>query len=233
MPGGERVVLADEGEGESEESDPILVTEEANVGGNAGVSTGPSTLSTATAAPRSSGTIGSTPAAPQPSTSRPRKPRWDTVGTVFRELAGIDLATKNPTLDDVKGAVALMQQAGARDTHARAKYAARLSAFELYIKHSEQAQAGQAFARDHLPPPQPSHLAEVVPHGAMLRAGAPAANNAVTQFAGLFKSNNHQRQDDRAIGAMSDSLQGRGFGAYPLLLNGFSLSHIKRDSRRT
>ena len=156
MPGGERVVLADEGEGESEESDPILVTEEANVGGNAGVSTGPSTLSTATAAPRSSGTIGSTPTAPQPSTSKPRKPRWDTVGTVFRELAGIDVATKNPTLDDVKGAAALMQQACARDTHARARYAARLSAFELYIKHSEQAQAGQAFAREHLPPPQPS-----------------------------------------------------------------------------
>ena len=42
MTEGERIVLEDEGEGDSEDSDPVLVTGEASVGGSAGVSAGPS-----------------------------------------------------------------------------------------------------------------------------------------------------------------------------------------------
>ena len=45
MTGGERIVLGDEGEGESDDSDPVLVTGEASVGGSAAVSAGPSSFS--------------------------------------------------------------------------------------------------------------------------------------------------------------------------------------------
>ena len=40
MTEGERIVLGDEGEGDSDDSDPVLVTGEASVGGSAGVSAG-------------------------------------------------------------------------------------------------------------------------------------------------------------------------------------------------
>ena len=42
MTEGERIVLGDEDEGNSEDSDPVLVSGEASVGGSAGVSAGPS-----------------------------------------------------------------------------------------------------------------------------------------------------------------------------------------------
>ena len=42
MTEGERIVLGDEGDGDSDDSDPVLVTGEASVGGSAGVSAGPS-----------------------------------------------------------------------------------------------------------------------------------------------------------------------------------------------
>ena len=58
----ERIVLGDEGEGDSDDSDPVLVTGEASVGGSAGVSAGPSSFSHSTVAPGSSG---APPAAPQ------------------------------------------------------------------------------------------------------------------------------------------------------------------------
>ena len=64
MTEGERIVLGDEGEGDSEDSDPVLVTGEASVGGSAGVSAGPSSFSHSTVAPGSSGAFGAPPRGP-------------------------------------------------------------------------------------------------------------------------------------------------------------------------
>ena len=93
MTEGERIVLGDEGEGESDDSDPVLVTGEASVGGSADVSAGPSSFSHSTTAPRSSGAFGAPPAAPQAGGGEIRKPRSDTVRGIFRELGQKTLAT--------------------------------------------------------------------------------------------------------------------------------------------
>ena len=72
-------MLGDEGEGDSDDSDPVLVTGEASVGGSAAVSAGPSSFSHSTAAPGSSGAFRAPPAAPQAGGGRIMKPRSDTV----------------------------------------------------------------------------------------------------------------------------------------------------------
>jgi hypothetical protein len=92
MTGGERIVLGDEGEGDSDDSDPVLFTGEASVAGSAAVSAGPSSFSHSTAAPGSSGAFRAPPAPPQAGGGRIMKPRSDTVRRVLRELAGKDLA---------------------------------------------------------------------------------------------------------------------------------------------
>ena len=63
----------------------------------------------------------------------------------------------------------------------------------------------------------------------MLRAGAPAVNNPVTQFTSLFKTPSQHQADEQSRNAMLESARGRGFGAYPLLLNGVPLSYIARE----
>jgi hypothetical protein len=63
----------------------------------------------------------------------------------------------------------------------------------------------------------------------MVRAGAPAVNNPVTQFTSLFKTPRQHLADEKNRNAMLESAQGRGFGAYPLLLNGVPLSCVTRD----
>ena len=56
-----------------------------------------------------------------------------------------------------------------------------------------------------------------------------AVNSAVTQFSSLFKTPRQRQADEQNRNALLESTQGRGFGAYPLLLNGVSLSCIARD----
>ena len=222
----ERIVLGDEGEGDSDDSDPVLFTGEASVAGSAAVSAGPSSFSHSTAAPGSSGAFRAPPAAPQAGGGRIMKPRSDTVRRVFRELAGKTLGTDDPTKDDIREALALMKRAV---DEGRKSCAENVSKFEAWLAKQGQAGVAKAFGYDHLPPPPPAHLANVIPPGAMVRAGAPAVNNPITQFTSLFKTPSQQRADEKNRNAMLESAQGRGFGAYPLFLNGVPLSCIARD----
>jgi hypothetical protein len=108
-------------------------------------------------------------------------------------------------------------------------YAENVPKFEAWLAKQGQAGVAKAFGYDHLPPPLPTRLADVVPPGAMVRAGAPAVNNPVTQFTSLFKMPRQHLADEKNRNAMLESAQGRGFGAYPLLLNGVPLSCVTRD----
>ena len=224
MTEGERIVLGDEGKGESDDSEPVLVTGEASVGGSAGVSAGPSSFSHSTVAPGSSGAFGAPPAAPQAGGGTIRKPRSDTVRATLRDLGQKTLGTVEPTIEDIRDAVALMKCAVEQGQR---RWAKKLAKFEAWL--AKQADRFQSFGYDHLPPPPPAHLANVVPPGSMLRAGAPAANNVVTQFTSLFKTPSQHQADEQNQSTMLESAQGHGFGAYPLLLNGVPLSCIARD----
>ena len=226
MTGGERIVLGDEGEGDSEDSDPVLVTGEVSVGGSAGVSAGPSSFSHSTVAPGSSGAFRPPPAAPKARGGRIMKPRSDTIRKIFRELAGKTLATSDPTKDDIRTAVALMK----RDMEqGNSGYADNVPKFEAWLAKQDQGDVATAFGDDQIPPPLPAHPAHIVPPGEMVRAGAPAVNNPITQFTSVFKTSNQQQADEKNRNAMLTSVQGRGFGAYPLLLNGVPLSCIARE----
>ena len=219
-------MLGDEGEGDSDDSDPVLFTGEASVAGSAAVSAGPSSFSHSTAAPGSSGAFRAPPAAPQAGGGRIMKPRSDTVRRVIRELAGKDLATDNPTPEDIREALALMKRAV---EGGQMSYAELVPKFEAWLAKQGQAGVAKAFGYDQISPPLPAHPAHIVPPGAMGRAGAPAVNNPITQFTSLFKTQNQQRADEKNRNAMLESVQGRGFGAYPLLLNGVSFSCVTRD----
>jgi hypothetical protein len=226
MTGGERIVLGDEGEGDSDDSDPVLFTGEASVGGSAGVSAGPSSFSHSTVAPGSSGAFRPPPAAPKARGGRIMKPRSDTIIKVFRELAGKTLATSNPTKEDIRTAVALMK----RDVEqGNSSYADNVPKFEAWLAKQDQAAVATTFGYDQIPPPLPAHPAHLVPPGEMVRAGAPAVNNPVAQFTSLFKTPRQHQADEKNRNAMLESAQGRGFGAYPLLLNGVPLSCVTRD----
>jgi hypothetical protein len=226
MTGGERIVLGDEGEGDSDDSDPVLFTGEASVGGSAGVSAGPSSFSHSTVAPGSSGAFCPPPAAPKARGGRIMKPRSDTIRKIFRELAGKTLATSDPTKDDIREAVALMK----RDMEqGNSGYADNVPKFEAWLAKQDQGAVATTFGYDQIPPPLPAHPAYIVPPGAMVRAGAPAVNNPVTQFTSLFKMPRQHLADEKNRNAMLESAQGRGFGAYPLLLNGVPLSCVTRD----
>ena len=219
-------MLGDEGEGDSDDSDPVLFTGEASVGGSAGVSAGPSSFSHSTVAPGSSGAFRPPPAAPKARGGRIMKPRSDTIRKVFRELAGKTLATSDPTKDDIREAVALMK----RDMEqGNSGYADNVPKFEAWLAKQDQGAVATAFGYDQIPPPLPAHPAHIVPPGAMVRAGAPAVNNPVTQFTSLFKMPRQHLADEKNRNAMLESAQGRGFGAYPLLLNGVPLSCVTRD----
>lgn len=222
----ERIVLGDEGEGDSDYSDPVLFTGEASVAGSAAVSAGPSSFSHSTVAPGSSGAFGVPPAAPQAGGGAIRKPRSDTVRGFFRELARKTLGAGDPTKDDIREALVLMKRAVAQGQMNLAK---NVPKFEAWLAKQDQAGVAKAFGYDHLPSPLPAHLAHVVPPGAMTRAGAPAVNNPVTQLTGMFKTPNQQRADEKNRNAMLASAQGRGFGAYPLFLNGVPFSCVTRD----
>ena len=216
-------MLGDEGEGDSDDSDPVLVTGEASVGGSAAVSAGPSSFSHSTVAPRSSG---APPAAPQAGGGRIMKPRSDTIRGVFRELAAKDLGTNTPTREDILEALALMKRDVAQG---RMRYAENVPKFEAWLAKTGQAGVAKAFGYDQIPPPLPAHPAHIVPPGEMVRAGEPAVNNPITQFTAVFKTPSQQRADEKNQNAMLESAQGRGFGAYPLLLNGVPLSCVTRD----
>ena len=226
MTEGERIMLGDEGEGESDDSDPVLVTGEASVGGSAGVSAGPSSFSHSTVAPGSSGAFGVPPAAPQAGGGRILKPRSDTVTKIFRELAGKTLTTPTLTEEDIREALVLMKCAMELGDK---QWAKKIAWFEAWLAKQDQAGVAKEFGYDHLPPPSPAHLADVVPPGAMVRAGAPAVNNPITQFTSMFKTPSQQRADEKNRNAMLASAQGRAFGAYPLFLNGVPFSCITRD----
>ena len=219
-------MLGDEGEGDSDDSDPVLFTGEASVAGSAAVSAGPSSFSHSTAAPGSSGAFRAPPAAPQAGGGRIMKPRSDTVRRVFRELAGKTLGTDDPTKDDIREALALMKRSV---EVGQMSFAENVPKFEAWLAKKGQAGVAKAFGYDQIPPALPTHLADIVPPGAMGRAGAPAVNNPVTQLTGMFKTPNQQRADEKNRNAMLESAQGRGFGAYPLLLNGVSFSCVTRD----
>ena len=194
MTEGERIVLGDEGEGDSDDSDPVLVTGEASVAGSAAVSAGPSSFSHSTAAPGSSGAFRAPPAAPQAGGGRIMKPRSDTVRRVFRELAGKDLATSNPTPEDIREALALMKRAV---EEGQKSYAENVPKFEAWLAKKGQAGVAKAFGYDHISPPLPTHPAHVVPPGAMSRAGAPAVNNPVMQFTSMFKTPSQHQTDEK------------------------------------
>ena len=221
----ERIVLGDEGEGDSDDSDPVQFTGEASVAGSAAVSAGPSSFSHSTVAPGSSGAFRAPPGGTKAGGRAIRKPRSDTVKGVFREQAGKTL-TGDPTEDDIREALALMKRAVAQG---QMNYAENVPKFEAWLAKQDQARVAKAFGYDHLPPPLPAHLVHVVPPGAMARAGAPAVNNPVTQLTGMFKTPNQQRADEKNRNAMLASAQGRAFGAYPLFLNGVPFSCITRD----
>ena len=225
MTEGERIVLGDEGEGESDDSDPVLVTGEASVAGSAAVSAGPSSFSHSTVAPGSSGAFRAPPGGTKAGGRAIRRPRSDTVRAVFREQAGKTL-TGDPTIDDIREALALMKRAMERG---QMNYAENVPKFEAWLAKQDQADVAKAFGYDQISPPLPAHLAHIVPPGAMGRAGAPAVNNPITQFTSMFKTPNQQRADEKNRKAMLESAQGRGFGAYPLLLNGVSFSCVTRD----
>lgn len=108
-------------------------------------------------------------------------------------------------------------------------FAENVPKFEAWLAKKGQAGVAKAFGYDQISPPLPAHLAHIVPPGAMGRAGAPAVNNPITQFTSMFKTPNQQRADEKNRKAMLESAQGRGFGAYPLLLNGVSFSCVTRD----
>jgi hypothetical protein len=129
MTEGERIVLGDEGEGESEDSDPIFVTEEAIIGGNAGVSAGPSGFSNATVAPGSTGAFGVTPADPQASNGMILNHRLGSVKAINRDLAQITLETMKSTPEDIRGAVKLMRGAMMRGDNRRVDQLVRLEAW--------------------------------------------------------------------------------------------------------
>ena len=223
MTEGERIVLGDEGEGESDDSDPVLVTGEASVGGSAGVSSGPSGFSHSTIAPGFSGASGATPAAPQ---ARILAPRIDILKKIFRELARKTLVTTQATPLDVREAVTLMKSDIAQGNQT---YIKNVPKFEAWLAKQDQAAVATTFGYDQIPPPLPAHPAHIVPPGEMVRAGAPAVNNPVTQFTSLFKTTRQHLADEKNRNAMLESAQGRGLGAYPLLLNGVPLSCVTRD----
>ena len=224
----ERIVLGDEGEGDSDDSDPVLFMGEASVAGSAAVSAGPSSFSHSTAAPGSSGAFRAPPAAPQAGGGRIMKPRSDTVRRLFRELAGKTLGTLDPTKADIRDAVVLMKRALAQPRPQK-KWAKHVPKFEAWLAKADQADRSQSFGHDHIPDYLPTNLADIVPPGAMHHAGAPAANNVVAHWASFFKTPNQRNADANNVKAMLESAQGRGFGAYPLLLNGVPLSCIARD----
>lgn len=226
MTEGERIVLGDEGEGDSDDSDPVLVTGEASVGGSAGVSAGPSSFSHSTVAPGSSGAFRAPPAAPQARGGGIRKPRSDTVKTIHLELAQKTLGTLDPTKDDIRDAVVLMKRALAQGNN---KWAKHVPKFEAWLAKAGQADRSQSFGHDHIPDHLPTNLADIVPPGAMHHAGAPAAKNVVAHWASFFKTPNQRNADANNVKAMLDSVRGREFGAYPLLLNGVPLSCIARE----
>ena len=224
MTEGERIVLGDEGEGESDDSDPVLVTGEASVGGSAGVSSGPSGFSHSTIAPGFSGASGATPAAPQ---ARILAPRIDILKKIFRELARKTLVTTQATPLDVREAVTLMKSDIAQGNQT---YIKNVPKFEAWLAKQDQAYRSRSFGYDHIPAHLPAHLANVVPPEAMHRAGAPAANNPVAQFTSLFETANQHNADAKNMKALLETVQGRGFGVYPLPLNGvpFPASRVIR-----
>ena len=120
-------MLGNEEGGDSDDSDPVLVTGEASVGGIAGVSAGPSSFSHSTVAPGSSGAFGAPLAAPQAGGGAIRKPRSDTVRGILRELGQKTLGTIEPTKEDIRDAVALMKRAMAQGHQ---KWADKVSRFE-------------------------------------------------------------------------------------------------------
>ena len=190
----ERIVLGEEGEGDSDDSDPVLVMGEASVGGSAGVSAGHSSFSHSTVAPGSSGPFGAPPAAPQAGGGAIRKPRADTVRTILRELGQKTLGTVEPTRQDIRDAVALMKRAVEQG---QVRWAEKLGKFEAWLAKQDRTDRFQSFGYDHIPPPPPANLADVVPPGSMRRAGAPAVNNPVTQFTSLFKTPRQLQADER------------------------------------
>jgi hypothetical protein len=106
MTSGEQIMLDDEGEGESEESDPLRV-DEADVGGNPSHSTNPSSFSNSTANPgyRFAPQQGS-------ATSRINRPRNHTVKKVHFKLANTTLNVAQASVDYIKTAVRLMEHSG-------------------------------------------------------------------------------------------------------------------------
>lgn len=109
------------------------------------------------------------------------------------------------------------------------KWAKHVPKFEAWLAKADQADRSQSFGHDHVPPSLPTSLADILPPGAMHHAGAPAANNPVARLASLFKTPNQRNADANNAKALFDSVRGRGFGAYPLLLNGVPLSCIARE----
>ena len=77
--------------------------------------------------------------------------------------------------------------------------------FEAWLAKQGQAGVAKAFGYDQIPPHLPAHLADVVPPGAMVRAGAPAVNNPITQFTSVFKTSRQLQADEQHRSTMLTS----------------------------
>jgi len=167
MPVGEQIVLDDDGEGEGEESDPVLA-EEAGVCDNPSHSANPSSFSNSTAAP--GGFAGG--GAPVQG-ARPRKisrPRTDMVVKIHRELGRVQLYVTQATEDHIKEAMRLMETA---DAGGDLSWGKNITSWEAWLAQEEQEKRALHFVGSMLPPGvPPGHLSDVVPPGAMQRAGA-------------------------------------------------------------
>ena len=130
------------------------------------------------------------------------KPRSDTIRKIFRELAGKTLTTPEPTKEDIREVLALMKCAMELGDK---QWADKIAKFEAWLAKQDQAGVAKAFGYDHLPPPPPAHLADVVPPGAMVRAGAPAVNNPITQFTSVFKTSRQLQADEQHRSTMLTS----------------------------
>jgi hypothetical protein len=150
-----------------------------------------------------------------PKVTRIVKPRIDAIKGIYLELGQAILNTLSPTVDDIRGAVALMKTAISKgDT----RWTDKVPKYEAWLAKQGHAETVRAHGEDMFPPPgRPNHLSAIMPQRGMTRSGASPAGNPLDQFTEIFKTPANLTQDARTFALYGASPQGRNFGAYPLL----------------